>query len=118
MAERWKLTLRRGPKVTIERFDALDAALDAMERQLDGLDGAAVRGPARVFHREIAPEAQVATRAAIAGPQRMLARVHGGVDLRGDGSAEAWSGRVNKQVVERRDGESAVAALRRALGPA
>jgi hypothetical protein len=35
--------------------------------------------------------------------------------VRGDGSAEAYKGVIRKQVVEQRDGESAIDALRRAL---
>ncbi len=114
MADRWKLTLRRGSKVTTARFASLDAALDAMRRELTSAREPR-RGPARAFSREIAPAAQVAVRAEVAGPQRVLATVHAGVDLRGDGSPEAWTGWVSKRVVQRRDGEDAVAALRRVL---
>jgi hypothetical protein len=41
--------------------------------------------------------------------------VRGGIDVRGDGSAEAYRGWLRKRLVEARKGESAVDALRRAL---
>jgi hypothetical protein len=41
--------------------------------------------------------------------------VRGGIDVRGDGSAEAYTGWVRKQLVEQRAGESAIDSLRRAL---
>jgi hypothetical protein len=37
------------------------------------------------------------------------------VDVRGDGSIEAYIGRVKREVVRQRKGESAYKALRRAL---
>ena len=114
MAERWTLTVRRGSKVTKDRFASRDEALDALERLIARGD-VEPRGTARAFRREIEPVAQVALRAEIAGPQRMLAKVTGGVDVRGDGSAEAFVGKVNRRVVEQRRGEWPVDALRRAL---
>jgi hypothetical protein len=114
MDERWTLTVRRGPKVTKDRYGSLDEALDALAALLDAGD-IERRGPARAFLREIEPVAQVAMRAEIAGPQRFFAKVNGGVDVRGDGSAEPFVGRVNRRVVEMRPGERPVDALRRAL---
>ena len=53
---------------------------------------------------------QVAGRFELRGPG-----VRGGVDLRGDGSAEAYTGRIRKAVVPREGHETAVQALTRAL---
>jgi hypothetical protein len=96
MAEHWTLRLRSGSKVTKEQHGSLDEALDALARAIDATHVDRV-GPARVFRREIAPADQVSVRAEVAGPQRFFARVNGGVDVRGDGSPEAFTGRVNRR---------------------
>ncbi len=117
VAERWTLRLRQGSKVTKRRFDSLEAALDGLQQAIDE-----ARPPrlatAHAFVREVEPVKQVALRAEIAGPQRFFAQVNGGIDVRGDGSPEAFTGRVSRAVVEPRAGEGAVDALRRALSAA
>lgn len=50
-------------------------------------------------------------RAELKGPKRLRA----GVDLRGDGTAEAWTGRLSKQPVALQLGEDVYAALRRTV---
>jgi hypothetical protein len=67
--------------------------------------------PTKLFHRELAPVQQVAARGQVAGPG-----VRGGIDVRGDGSMEAWTGRFARSVVETQRRESAFSALSRALG--
>jgi hypothetical protein len=114
----WTLKVRIGPKVERRRFEALDPALDALELRLDELAETARRGDVQFFRRTIEAARQVSVRAELAGPGRILPAVRGGVDLRGDGSAEAFTGRSRRQLVEPRAGEAAVAALRRVLGGA
>jgi hypothetical protein len=111
VAGRYTLTIRTGPKVERERFDELGAALDALEARLTPLEGRSIRDTVDLRYREFAPVAQVAVRGEVAGPSRL----RGGVDLRGDGSAEAYTGRMRRRLVKQRRGETAFAALRRAL---
>ena len=115
MARSYRLTVRDGPRVARERFDALDAALDALDMRLEGLAARPPRDTVDLRVRRFEPIAQVVVRAELSGPQRLLPRVRAGVDVRGDGSAEAWIGRTTRRVVQQRDGESPVAALRRVL---
>jgi hypothetical protein len=109
---RYTLTVRRRGAVDRERFASLDAALEALEARLDGLAGTDRRSHERGLGREYAPVAQVAARGEVAGPGGL----RGGVDLRGDGSAEAYTGRFRRRLVDREAGETAYDALRRALG--
>ena len=105
----WVLTLRVGPEVRKERFADGGAAVDALQDRLDGLGGRGRRGPERALLRDYAPIEQVAARGELRGP----GRVRAGADLRGDGSVEAWTGRLRRQVVVPQHGESAFDALRR-----
>jgi hypothetical protein len=109
---RYTVTVRRRGATDRERFDSLDAALTALEERLDGLQRAERRGSERGLGREYAPVMQVAARGELAGPGGL----RGGVDVRGDGSAEAFTGRLRRRLVERGSGETAYEALRRALG--
>lgn len=114
MAARGKIrsTVRVGPKVEHAEHDDLLSALLALRERLGELGP--TRETATLFRREIAPAAQVAAR----GELRAPGRVHAGVDVRGDGSVEAWTGRWRRQVVPQQPGEDPYAALGRVLrGP-
>jgi hypothetical protein len=95
-----------------ERHADLGAALAAVERiGLELSDGADARPEGGRLIRRYEPVQQVVGRIEIAGPGRLRA----GIDVRGDGSSEAFTGRVRRRLVEQRRGENAYDALRRAL---
>jgi len=95
-----------------ERHEDGDEAFAALEATLRPLAASTHRGTEKVFRREIEPVQQVVARAGLAGPRS----ARGGIDVRGDGSTEAWTGRSwRRRLVEQRAGEDAFAALRRVL---
>jgi hypothetical protein len=110
-AAAFKLTVRRTGATERSRFETLDAALGALEARLDELATTARPRTQHSLTREYAPVRQVAARGEVAGPRGL----RGGVDLRGDGSAEAFTGRWRRTLIERRTGETAYDALARAL---
>ena len=107
----WRVTVRTGPKVERVRAATLEEALDALEFHARAAATAERRGPVDVRFRRYEPADQVAARAELRGP----GRVRAGVDVRGDGAVEVWTGRVRRTRVEPQDGDSAYEALRRVL---
>jgi hypothetical protein len=112
---RFRLTLRHGSRVEHAGFDDLDGALSELERRMDALAGQARKRPVSFLGRRFEAVSQVAARGEVAGPNRLLPRLQGGVDMRGDGSTEAYTGRWRRRLVEARGGETAYDALCRAL---
>ena len=108
----YTLTIRQGPKVTRERYTELEEAMGALEEHGRELErGADARPVGGSLIRRIEPVQQVVARLELRGPGRLRA----GVDVRGDGSSEAYTGRVRRRLVEQRPGEDAYGALRREL---
>jgi hypothetical protein len=89
------LTERIRGKVSRRRFADLDAALVALERRGYELEAQA-DGSGRVVGR-------------------LELDVKAGVDIRGDGTAVPYTGRIRRREIERVRGESAYDALRRIL---
>ena len=107
---RYTLTARIAGEVSHERFDDLESALDELERRGHTLQGAAdADSVGGSLVRRFQPEDQVTARLELRGPSRLRL----GVDVRGDGSAVAFTGKVVRKEIDRRNGETAYDALRR-----
>jgi hypothetical protein len=92
------------------RAAGLEEALDLVEREGRVLSAGPRRRPVNLRARSFTPQQQVAGRVELAGPG-----VRAGIDVRGDGEAEAWIGRVRRQVIEQEGRETPYDALRRVL---
>ena len=111
----WKLTVRSGSDVTESTFEDRDQALAVLEERAREAAGTATNKPVSVKIARFEPGQQVIARIELAGPQRFFPNVRAGVDVHGDGSAEAYTGRLRRQAITQRRGESVYAALRRSL---
>ena len=111
----WTLTIRAGARVERVRFETLERALAELEARVDEIAETARRAPAQTKLRRYEPAEQVLARIELAGPERCLAGTHAGVDVHGDGSTEAYLGRVRRRALDSTKAETPVGALRRAL---
>ena len=111
----FRVLVRHGPRVERSACATLEEALTLLETRCRALSESAPRSAVTVYRRRYEPIQLVAARAEVSGPRRLRPAIRGGVDVRGDGSAEAWTGRVRRSLVTQRPGESAYDALRRAL---
>ncbi|MDQ4071711.1 MAG: hypothetical protein M3088_02395 [Actinomycetota bacterium] len=111
---RYRLRVRSGPRVERRRFDDREAALAELETRARALADEADASTIDLKVRRFEPVAQVVARLELSGPRRLRA----GLDVRGDGSVEAYTGVLRRRVIEQRAGESAYNALRRTVGQA
>ncbi len=107
----WKLTFRVGPRVTREKAADRTEALTELRIRLRTVAKEARPKQVAGLMREYEPVQQVIARGEVRGPRGVRA----GVDVRGDGSSEAWTGRIRKEVVVQERGEDAYQALERVL---
>ena len=106
----FRVTVRTGPRVERQRAATLDDALELLETEVRAAAATTRRGTIDARMRRFEPADQVATRAELRGPG-----VRVGLDVRGDASVEAWTGRIRRSPIAVADGETAYEALRRVL---
>jgi hypothetical protein len=106
--------VRRGPKVQREKHDSLAEALDSIRQHARDLSANADAHTLDTkLGRKFEPVQQVVGRIELRGP----GVPRSGIDVRGDGSTESYTGWVRRELIEQRDGEDAYEALRRRIAP-
>jgi hypothetical protein len=111
-ARNYTVTFRADSRARKERFDELSTALAALEASGRELQATAHERPVGgTLIRRLEPVQIVVARLELSGPGRLRA----GVDVRGDGSSEAFTGRLRRRVLEQRPGEDPYETLRRAV---
>ena len=103
----YRITVRRGPKIERERHASLDEALQAIETHAGT---APSRERLEFLSRRFEAHELVAARIELSGEG-----VRAGLDVHGDGSLTAWTGRIRRTPIEPQSGENAYGALRRTL---
>jgi hypothetical protein len=106
----WRVTVRTGPKVVKLDAGTLAEALELLETEARAAANTTRRGAIDLRVRRFEPAEQVATRVELRGPG-----TRAGVDVRGDGSVQAWTGRVGRRPVEPDGDETPYEALRRQI---
>ena len=108
------MIVRSGPKVERARAATLADALDELEARTRAAATARGRtGTLDLRIRSFEPGEQVVVRGELRGPGRWRPAVQAGLDVRGDGDVQAWTGRTRREPIEPEEGESAYQALRR-----
>ena len=112
MAGKYRLLVREGSQFSRDGFDSFDAAFSELKKRGRELERTTDAKPVNtILGRRFDPVQQVAARLELHGPKGM----RGGVDIRGDGSSEAYTGWIRRKLVVQRAGESSYDALRREL---
>jgi hypothetical protein len=106
----WTVVVRTGPRVQRLRAGSLEQALELLETEARVAANTERRGDVDVRFRRFEPAEQVAARVELRG-----SGARAGFDVRGDGSVQAWTGRVRRRLVEPGDDETVYEARRRAV---
>ncbi len=112
---KYGLKLREGPKVTRIRCATIDELFDQVERQSEEMSDRADGEAVSSMFREYEAIELVHGRIEVTIADSPFKHRRGGIDVRRDGSIEAFVGRTSRTVVEPTPGETIPQALRREL---
>jgi hypothetical protein len=109
----WTLTVRHGPRVERERFEALDDAVAALRERAKAVRAEGNLAAAQGF-REYEPAERVNARLQLTTGGWLRGR-EAGIDVMGDGTFVPYTGGIRRRELEQADGESAFDAVCAAL---
>jgi predicted RNase H-like HicB family nuclease len=109
----WKVTVRHGPKVSRDKTDTLDEAIEEARSAIERVR-AEGRLPTVKAFRDYEPDQRVHARVEISGPG-LLRGKEGGIDLMGDGTVVPYTGAIRKRELGADSLEDAFERLREAL---
>lgn len=112
---KYTLKVREGSSVKRSRHETADELFDAVSRLSEELSDRADRQPVKSMFRDYEAIELVHGRVEVSIATGRFKHRRGGIDVRRDGSIEAFVGRTNRTVVEPTPGETVPQALRREL---
>jgi hypothetical protein len=95
LSANYRLTVRRGPEVTREKYEELDVAMAALERYVKEIRMDGPLRPRKML-REFEPEVQVAGRVEISTGGLLRRGADAGIDVMGDGTIVAFRGGMRR----------------------
>ncbi|MBJ7347796.1 MAG: hypothetical protein JHC87_04395 [Thermoleophilaceae bacterium] len=112
----YTVRVRDGSKTSRSQYELLEDALVFCEAEAKRMAQEAPNRPVETGMRKFDPVDLVAGRVELStGSWLRRSARSAGLDIRGDGSIEAYSGRISRSVVVFRVGETTFDALRRAI---
>jgi hypothetical protein len=113
---RFSMSVREGPRFSRLRTDSIEELFEAVAENAQTLSERADAPSIDAVFKTFEPIERVVARIEISGQRRgLVSRDRAGIDVRGDGSMEAFVGRTSREVIDPLPGETVVEALRRAF---
>jgi hypothetical protein len=109
----WKVTVRHGPKVSRERAETLEQAIEGAREAVDGVRREGGLPKLSAF-RDYEPDQRVHARIEISGPG-LLRGKEAGIDVMGDGTVVPYTGAIRKRELGADSLDDAFERLREAL---
>lgn len=112
---KYALKVREGSKVTRQRCETADELFRVVETLADEMSDRADRTPVKSMFRDYDAIDLVHGRIEVSISNGRFKQRRGGIDVRRDGSIEAFVGRTSRSVVEPTPGETIPQSLKREL---
>lgn len=101
----YRIVIRDGPNVEHYRSENVDEALAIVTNRAQKIAEQSRHEAVNLRYKTYTPISRVIGRAEICHSEHRLKKICAGVDVRGDGSMEAWRGRFNRKLIDPEGGD-------------